>query len=203
MHKLPLQYYCENKTLWLAEDLLGKILLTRSDDGIIRSGIITETEAYLGVQDKASHAWNNRYTKRTSIMYQRGGVAYVYLCYGIHCLFNIVTEFEDIPNAVLIRGIIKIRNNNPNAVPEKLSTNFDQVYDGPGKLTKALDINLSHNNESLSGGRVWIEEHGIKPVQGSVFKGSRIGVDYAGEDAKLPYRFWVDPEKIMISEKLH
>jgi DNA-3-methyladenine glycosylase len=101
---LPSEFYIRTDVVQVARDLLGKVLYT-SFNHEITAGIIIETEAYAGVTDKASHAYNNRRTARTEIMYRTGGTAYVYLCYGIHSLFNIVTSVEDNPHAVLIRGI--------------------------------------------------------------------------------------------------
>jgi DNA-3-methyladenine glycosylase len=192
MNKLSPDYFRENDTLWLAADLLGKILISRSHDGITTTGWITETEAYLGITDKASHAYGNRLTPRTSTMYLPGGVAYVYLCYGIHFLFNIVTERENIPNAVLIRGIYAHKGKELMGTRTG-KTGSDLHYDGPGKLTKAMGIDLSHNNEDLTGNRLWLEKGGISIAPDLIIKSPRIGVDYAGEDAKLPYRFRIHP----------
>jgi DNA-3-methyladenine glycosylase len=191
MHKLPLDYFRENNTLWLAADLLGKILFSRSTDGITTSGWITETEAYLGITDKASHAYGNRFTPRTSTMFLSGGVAYVYLCYGIHFLFNIVTERENIPNAVLIRGIYAQKGKDVMRTRTG-KTRYDLHFDGPGKLTKAMGIDLSHNNSDLTGNRLWLENGGISITPDLIINGPRIGVDYAGGDAQLPYRFRID-----------
>ena len=102
--KIPLSFYQSDDVVFLARSLLGKSLLTFLD-GKLTGGIITETEAYAGINDKASHAYGGRKTKRTEVMYREGGVCYVYLCYGIHYLFNVVTGKKDVPHAVLIRGI--------------------------------------------------------------------------------------------------
>ncbi|MFW6227276.1 MAG: DNA-3-methyladenine glycosylase, partial [Bacteroidota bacterium] len=150
--------------------------------------------------DMGSHAYGGRRTARTETMYAAGGVAYVYLCYGIHALFNVVTGPADEPLAVLIRGIhptdgideILIRRNH---VRKNLA-------DGPGKLTRALGITTRHNGTVLTGNTIWLEEHLHAPDE-IVNQGPRIGIDYAGEDAKLPYRFWFDYNKLekSLSEK--
>lgn len=167
---LPLNFYQGSDVLLLGKELLGKILIT-SFDGTVRSAIITETESYKGPEDRASHAYNLRRTKRNEIMYAPGGHAYVYLCYGIHPLFNIVTNQADIPHAILIRGII-----------------FDnKKIVGPGNVTKALGINMSHNGHLLVEAPIWLEDSGI--IISAIEELPRVGIDYAGEDALLPWRF--------------
>lgn len=186
---LKASYYANPDVVFLAKDLLGKTLCTRIG-GVLTGGIITETEAYAGVTDKASHAYGDRRTKRTETMYGKGGTSYVYLCYGIHRLFNIVTNVKGIPHAVLVRAIsptigieeiIKRRGVKPSPT----------FCVGPGKVTQALGIDLLHNNLSLRGKDIWIKDDGVKIDLKDIQAGPRIGVDYAGEDAKLPYRFWV------------
>lgn len=165
----------------VAKQLLGKLLLTNID-GAITGGYITETESYAGVTDKASHAYGGRRTKRTEVMYEAGGVAYVYLCYGIHSLLNVVTGKKGVPHAVLIRGLepfigqevmLKRRTRKP-------------LAKGPGTLSQALGITRKQNGISFESNTLWIE-NGV-PVH-SVETGPRVGIEYAGEDASLPYRF--------------
>lgn len=174
----------------IANDLLGKILVTKVD-GKITSGIIVETEAYNGIYDKACHAYGGRKTDRTKVMYEEGGVSYVYFCYGMHYLFNVVTNKKEVPDAVLIRGIIPLKNKK--WIFQRISERSlkNGVLNGPGKVTKALGINKSLNGVSLLGNQIWIEDDGIFIPQNDVLVGPRIGVDYAGEDALLPYRFLV------------
>jgi DNA-3-methyladenine glycosylase len=185
---LKASYYLNPDVVSLAKDLIGKTLCTRIN-GLLTGGIITETEAYAGVIDKASHAYGDRRTKRTETMYSKGGVSYVYLCYGIHRLFNIVTNVAGIPHAVLVRAIyptigieeiMKRRGVKPSST----------WCVGPGKVTQALGIDLIHNNLSLTGKEIWIQDDHIKINPKDIQVGPRIGVAYAGEDAKLPYRFW-------------
>lgn len=185
---LNASYYLNPDVVFLARDLIGKTLCTRINN-VLTCGIITETEAYAGAIDKASHAYGDRRTKRTETMYSKGGVSYVYLCYGIHRLFNIVTNVEGTPHAVLVRAIyptvgideiVKRRGVKPSST----------FCVGPGKVTQALGIDLIHNNLSLTGKAIWIRDDNIKISESDIQVGPRIGVDYAGEDAKLPYRFW-------------
>jgi DNA-3-methyladenine glycosylase len=173
----------------IAQELLGKILYTNID-GMLTAGIITETEAYEGITDKASHAYGGRRTARTEIMYAEGGVSYVYFTYGMHYLFNVITNKKEIPHAVLIRGIypfigteIMLKRTGKQKVDEKLTN-------GPAKLTKALGITKTQNGLSLvTGKEVWIEDHGLVIKPEHITVSPRIGIAYAEEDALLPYRF--------------
>lgn len=193
--KLSATYYQQEDVVKLASDLLGKVLVTKLN-GKITSGIITETEAYNGIFDKASHAFGGKRTTRTETMYANGGISYVYLCYGIHHLFNIVTGKKDVPHAVLIRAIqpnkgVDLILQRRNA--QKLSPN---LCVGPGKVSSALNISTKQNAISLSGNSIWLEDDNININPSQIWVGPRIGVDYAGEDAKLPYRFLVKDYKI-------
>ncbi len=188
-------FFTREDVLQIARDLLGKVLVTNFNRKIT-SGVIVETEAYAGVTDKASHAYSCRNTPRTAVMFGEGGVAYVYLCYGIHSLFNVVTNISGVPHAVLIRGIKPI-----DGIPVMLSRSGKNKRDenfgnGPGKVSKILGIHYSHTGKSLLKKdvndqiNVWLEDRGIKIPSGSIISTPRIGVDYAGEDARLPYRFF-------------
>jgi len=192
MSKLKKDFYLQQDVVMIARELLGKLLVTKFN-GHITSGIITETEAYNGVVDKASHAYGNRRTKRTEIMYHRGGVAYVYLCYGIHSLFNVVTNEKDIPHAVLIRSVkpmdgIKWMQQRRDG--RKISANVE----GPGNVSKVLGIHYSHTGLDLCGNSIWIED-AVHVEENDMMITPRIGVDYAGEDALLPYRFVFSQKK--------
>lgn len=183
--KLPSDYYLQKNVVKLARDLIGKVLCTRIE-GRFTSGIIIETEAYAGESDKASHAYGGRRTKRTETMFMKGGHAYVYLCYGIHHLFNIVSNSENIPHAVLIRGIEPLEGSEimlERRGGKKLTTS------GPGTMSRALGIQCIHDGTNLSGNQIWIEDRGILVRQNQIHTGPRIGVEYAKEDALLPYRF--------------
>ena len=180
-------YFKNPDVVFIAKDLVGKQLTTYID-GKLTSGIITETEAYAGQGDRACHAHLGKFTKRTKVMYEPGGIAYIYLCYGVHHLFNIVTNTRGNADAVLIRAIeptrgIKImqeRRGKPK-VDKTLTA-------GPGNLTKALGISKIHNESSVTGKTVWIEQTEKKHIH--LIETTRIGIDYAGEDAKLPWRFY-------------
>jgi DNA-3-methyladenine glycosylase len=194
--KLDQSFYQQKNVLKIARELLGKFLFT-SVKGVVTSGIITETEAYEGETDRASHAFGGRRTPRTEIMYREGGTAYVYLCYGIHSLFNVVTNKRDIPHAVLIRAIYPVVN--PKVMMQrrkrsKLTPN--KLCIGPGTVTQALGIHFSDTGKSLMDDEIWIEDKGLKIPSAKIISGKRIGVDYAGKDALLPYRFWIQHSQL-------
>lgn len=189
-HKLPPSFYCQDDVVDLARQLLGKVLCTHLDGKTLTSGIITETEAYCGRRDKACHANGGVRTDRTETMYRSGGVAYIYLCYGIHHLFNIVTNVEDKADAILIRAIkpvdgkeIMLERRNAQKVGPSLTA-------GPGRLTQALGITTTLDATDLTGDTIWIEDRGNSVSDGAITATKRVGVDYAGEDADLPWRFY-------------
>lgn len=192
--KLPFSYYLNQDVLFLAKDLLGKVLYT-SIDGEQTAGTIVETEAYFGVQDKASHAYNGRRTARTDIMYSRGGLSYVYLCYGIHNLFNVVSSVEGEPHAVLIRAIEPLVGQEIMELRRNMPAAKAAISSGPGSAAKALGIDLSFNNKDLTGDEIWIEDQGIRYTPAEIAATPRVGVAYAGEDAFLPWRFFVKGNK--------
>ncbi|MGO4710046.1 DNA-3-methyladenine glycosylase [Chryseobacterium sp. 2TAF14] len=197
--KLQAEYYTNIDVSFLAKDLLGKILYTRID-GNITAGIIVETEAYFGIEDKASHAYRNRRTARTEIMYNKGGLAYVYLCYGIHHLLNIVTSVEDDPKCVLIRSIETFYGFQEIENRRKMAVKIPAISSGPGSLTKALGINLSFNGQDLTQNRIWIEDQSINYNPSQISTSARIGIDYAEEHALLPLRFFVNDSKYVIKK---
>lgn len=188
--KLQASYYQSQDVVTLSKDLLGKYLFT-CIDGVISGGYIVETEAYNGVVDRASHAFGNRFTPRTKTMFMPGGIAYVYLCYGIHEMFNIVTSGEGQPHAILVRAInptdgleaMQGRRNMPVLKPT--------ITMGPGSVAKALGISRAINAFSLQGDTIWIEDRGLTFPDEDIAAVPRVGVDYAGNDASLPYRFYV------------
>ena len=194
--KLSLDYFIQANVVKVAEDLLGKVLFTRINDEVC-AGIITETEAYAGVKDKASHAYAGRRTARTETMYAEGGIAYVYLCYGMHHLFNVVTNAKDIPDAVLIRSIIPYHNEALILQRRGQNKHTKNLLNGPGKLSMGLGIDKALNGKSLLGSEVWIEDRGIHINPSAIQTTSRIGIDYAEEDALLPYRFVVSDKKYL------
>lgn len=194
MGMLDRNFYLQDDVVSVAQQLLGKVIVSRIDD-VITAGVITETEAYAGAIDKASHAYGGRRTARNEPMYGSGGYAYVYLCYGIHHLFNVVTNKAGIPHAVLIRGIHPLEGKGLIAerrAPAKPTTA------GPGTLTQALAITTAHTGMDLCGDVIWIEDRGIKVPRRAIVIGPRVGIDYAEEDALLPYRFIVPPSRLHI-----
>lgn len=188
---LPASFYRRQDVCAIARELLGKVLVT-TIDGLYTSGKIVETEAYAGVADKASHAFGNKKTARTAIMYAPGGLAYVYLCYGIHHLFNVVTNQAQIPHAVLIRGLEPLEGIPVMLERRKKSKLTPTLTTGPGSLSAALGIKTSYSGLSLlERGAIYIEDRGTKVARHHIVAGSRIGIAYAGADALLPYRFFV------------
>lgn len=179
----------------LAQQLLGKQLCTQLK-GKHCKAIITETEAYNGIVDKASHAYGNRNTPRTQTMYKEGGTAYIYLCYGIHHLFNVVSNSEGTPHAVLIRAIEPLEGLEY-MLTRRNKTKIDRsLCAGPGTLSQAMGLSTSLNSESLLGNKVWIED-APTIARKNIVTSTRIGVDYAGEDALLPYRFYIKGNKFV------
>ena len=186
--KIGPEYYLNEDVVFVAKDLLGKVICTNIN-GRFCSGYISETEAYAGVNDKASHAYGNLRSKRTEVMYHKGGKAYVYLCYGIHKLFNVVTGPIATPHAVLIRGIQPLEGIEIMEKRRKKKLGTKQFSSGPGTLTQALGIGMENNNTDLQGDTIWIEDHQVETRENEISIGPRIGIDYAGEDKDLPYRF--------------
>jgi DNA-3-methyladenine glycosylase len=190
MEKLPLVFYQRKNVLQIAKELLGKIIVTKFNHSITSARIV-ETEAYAGVMDRASHAYGARRTNRNDIMFARGGVAYVYLCYGIHHLFNVVTNIEGIPHAILIRGAEPLTG--IDAMLERTGKEHldHTITRGPGNFSKALGIYTIHSGTSLIGNTLFIADDGFRYKKKEIFASPRIGVDYAGKDAALPYRFYI------------
>ena len=190
MKKLPESFYKRDNVLQIAKELLGKLLVTQWN-GVVTSGRIVEVEAYNGIIDKASHAFGGRRTNRNEIMYADGGVAYVYLCYGIHHLFNVVTNNKEIPHAILIRALEPVKG-----IDEMLrrvgKTKLDNALTkGPGNLSKALGLFTFHSGNSLQSKELFIADDGFVFSKKEIAASPRIGVDYAGKDASLLYRFYV------------
>ena len=185
------EFYLRTDVVKIARELLGKILVTRMD-GVITAGRISETEAYRGTGDKASHAYLGKRTQRTEIMYAEGGHTYVYLCYGIHPLFNVVTNVAGIPHAVLIRGIYPLAG--LDIMAGRCGREFypGAAVIGPGKVSKALGIRVVHSGLPLGDPGIFIVQDGFKLNRKSIQVTPRIGVGYAQEDARLPYRFLTD-----------
>lgn len=157
--------------------------------------MIVETEAYNGVIDKASHAYGGKRTKRTETMYHQGGVSYIYLCYGIHHLFNVVTNVRDVPHAILIRAIEPLEGIDIMMQRRKKTTLDTTLTSGPGSLSQALGITTEFNNIDLQGDEIWISDNHILVPDSEIIASPRVGVAYAKEDALLPYRFRIKENK--------
>jgi DNA-3-methyladenine glycosylase len=188
--KLPLEFYTHNDVLTITRNLLGKYLFTKID-GIVTGGYIVEAEAYNGIIDKASHAYGNRQTPRTQTMYMQGGVSYVYLCYGIHEMFNIVTSTEGQPHAILIRAIVPTDGISEMLLRRNMPVLKNNITIGPGSVAQALGISRKVNAVNLTGDVIWIEDRGLSFTNDEIKAVPRVGVAYAAEDALLPYRFFV------------
>ena len=188
--KLPFDFYCRNDVVQVSRELLGKVLYTELD-GTVTAAIITETEAYAGVTDRASHAHGGLRTTRTEPMFGPGGVAYVYLCYGIHHLFNVVVGDIDQPLAILIRAGQAAVGIDTMLERRKQQRAGSTLLSGPGCLAQGLGITTDLTGTSLIDGCIWIEDRDIALRSQDIITGPRVGVDYAGEDAALPYRFRV------------
>jgi DNA-3-methyladenine glycosylase len=188
--KIPHSFYLGSDVVAISKSLLGKYLFT-SIDGLITGGYIVETEAYNGVVDKASHAFGNRITPRTKIMFQEGGIAYIYLCYGIHEMLNVVTSVEGQPHAILIRAIEPTTGMDIMQARRNMEKVKPNITAGPGSVAKALGIDRKLNGISLQSDILWIEDRGLTFNDDQIASVPRIGVAYAGQDALLPYRFYV------------
>lgn len=188
--KLPRSFYEREDTLRIARDLLGKVLVVPDETGKIVSGRIVETEAYLGGPDKAAHAFQNRRTKRTEILYGSGGYAYIFLIYGIYHQLNIVAGMKEMPHCILVRGIEPVNGLEIMRERRGIKDNTENLTNGPGKLCIAFSIDKSHYGADLCGDRIWIET-GDSIVESEIASGRRIGIGYAEEFAEKPWRFWV------------
>ena len=190
MNKLTIDFYNRKNAIEIAKELLGKIVVTNFE-GILTSGRIVETEAYTGVSDKASHSYAGKRTARNEHMYAQAGISYIYICYGIHQMFNIVTNEKEIPDAVLIRAIEPLQGISVMLERTGKKTADYKLTKGPGNVAKALGINKTHSGLSLTADQLYILADDQIFDPGQIGTSVRIGVDYAGTDALLPYRFFI------------
>ncbi len=188
MQRLQKSFFLRDDVLEICRDLLGKYLFTIRE-GQLAGGIICEIEAYKGVEDRASHAFGARRTPRNDMMYHEGGVAYVYLCYGLHAMLNFVTNQEGTPDAVLVRAIIPTHGEELMLQRTGKSRANVQLTNGPGKVCKALGVFTTDNGTSLQSDTLWLEDRGLHVPDKHIIASPRVGVEYAGPDALLPYRF--------------
>lgn len=186
--KLSYTFYSGDNVVKIAKSLLGKFLVTDLPEGKT-SGMIVETEAY-SWRERGCHAFNHKKTNRNAAMFEQGGVSYVYLCYGVHELFNVVTNKKGFAEAVLIRALQPVDGIDLMMDRYKIKKP-NGITSGPGKLTKALGITRAHNLQDLNGDTVWIEDRNHKVKANSIHASARIGMNFHGEDAILPWRFTI------------
>ena len=187
--KLSKSFYLREDTLLIAKQLLGKFVFTKID-GILTGGMIVETEAYIGPLDAGSHAFNNRKTNKNATMFEAGGVAYLYICYGIHNMLNVVTGPVGSSHAILIRAIepiigIETMQQRRGDVPLK------RLAKGPGSLAKALGLNKSFDKESLTDNLIWIEDQGVIINEQNIKATGRVGLSCAEPYFSIPWRFYL------------
>jgi DNA-3-methyladenine glycosylase len=186
--KLDRCFYLGSDVVKIAKALLGKILVSDVPDGI-SAGMIVETEAY-SWKERGCHAFNHKKTNRNAAMFERGGVSYVYLCYGVHELFNVVTNKEGLAEAVLIRALEP--TDGVGLMMERYGIKQPKgITSGPGKLAKALGITRAHNLQDLTGNTIWIEDRGMVVTPKNIQASARIGMNFPGKDALLPWRFTI------------
>ena len=198
MKKLGIEFYDREDVVTIARELIGKIIVTKFD-GIVTSGRIVETEAYISINDRASHSFGGRRTERNEHMYAKAGTSYVYICYGMHHLFNVVTNKKEIPDAVLIRAVEPLKGITDMLLRTNKKTLDNTLTKGPGNAGKALGINKEHSGLNLLGKEIFITEDkaaGYIPIPDQqIGTSKRIGVESAGASALLPYRFYVKGNK--------
>ena len=190
MKKIPLSFYKRKDVLQISKELLGKIVVTNID-GLITSGRIVETEGYIGTTDKASHAYGGRRTARNEHMYEGPATAYIYVCYGMHQMLNIVTNEKNIPDAILIRGIEPLSGLDIMSKRTGKEITDKTITRGPGNLGKALGINKSLSGIHLLDNVIYLLDDGILFINNEIGISKRIGVESAGADSLLPHRFYV------------
>jgi DNA-3-methyladenine glycosylase len=190
MKKLPIHFYKGTDVVLIAKELIGKIIVTNFN-GIITSGRIVETEAYIGLIDRASHSFGGKRTLRNEHMYAAAGIAYVYICYGMHHLFNVVTNAANIPDAVLIRAVEPIAGIDTMLKRTGKPKLDNTLTKGPGNAAKALGISKAHSGMNLGKDGIYIADDGFKIRETAIGISRRIGVESAQEDALLPYRFYI------------
>ncbi|MEJ7627532.1 MAG: DNA-3-methyladenine glycosylase [Ferruginibacter sp.] len=197
MKRIPLSFFSRTDVVSIAKELLGKIVYTNIG-GAITSGRVVETEAYVAHTDKASHSFGGRRTPKNEHMYETAGTTYVYICYGMHQMLNIVTNDKDIPDAILIRAIdpvegidIMLQRTGKPALDATLTR-------GPGNVGKALGISKKHSGLLLEGEEVVIYSDEYSDIhENKIGSSKRIGVESAGADGLLPYRFYVKGNKFV------
>lgn len=194
MKKVPISFYNRENVVIIARELLGKIIVTNFN-GVITSGKIVETEAYIGITDKASHSFGGRRTARNEHMYSAAGTTYVYICYGMHQMVNIVTNKKEIPDAVLIRAIEPLDGIEIMQKRTGKNKSDKTLTRGPGNVGKSLGIFKHHSGLYLLDNEIYLLDDNIKMPDDNIGISKRVGVEGAGTDALLPYRFYVKGNK--------
>lgn len=194
MKKLTLDFYNRKDVVQIARELLGKIVVTKFD-GKTTSGRIVETEAYTSVADRASHAYGGKRTVRNEHMYSNAGTSYVYICYGMHHLFNVVTNEKDTPDAVLIRALEPVKGIDTMLDRSGKLKLDNTLTKGPGNAARVLGINKEHSGLNLLGNKVFIEDDDFELTDKEIGISKRIGIDGSGDSALLPYRFYIKGNK--------
>ena len=198
--KLNLSFYDRKDVVQIARELLGKILVTQID-GLRCSGRIVETEAYAGIHDRACHAFGGKRTSRSEDLYGEPGTVYIYICYGMHHLFNVITNKKDVPHAVLIRAVEPLEG-----IDYMLARSGKEVVDftltkGPGNLARSMGMSKMFSGVNLFSDVIFIEDDGLRYKKDQIKITKRIGVESAREDAELPYRFIVKGNPCVSSRK--
>ncbi len=198
MKKLPIHFYKRTDVLLIAKELIGKIVVTNFN-GVITSGRIVETEAYIGLTDRASHSFGGKRTTRNEHMYWAAGTVYVYICYGMHHLFNVVTNAAEIPDAVLIRAVEPIAGIDT-MLKRTGKTKLDNTLTkGPGNAAMALGISKGHSGINLIKDEIYIADDGFEIKETAIGISRRIGIENSGEAALFPYRFYIKGNRFVSS----
>ena len=196
MKKLSLAFYKRKDVVVIAKDLIGKIVVTNID-GIKTCGRIVETEAYVAYIDKASHAYKGKRTQRNEHMYAQAGTVYVYICYGMHHMLNVVTNNVDVPDAVLIRAIEPLEGIEDMLLRTRKKVLDNTLTKGPGNVAKALGITKVFSGLVFGENEIAIYYDGIILKENEIGTSKRVGIDSAGDDALLPYRFFITGNKFV------
>ena len=198
MKKLPIQFYKRADVILIARELIGKIIVTNVN-GQITSGRIVETEAYIGLTDRASHSYGGKRTARNEHMYAEAGTVYVYICYGMHHLFNVVCNKKDIPDAVLIRAVEPLSGIDIMLERSGKIRPGSSITKGPGNAAKALGISKNHSGISVLQDQIYIADDGYIVEQNCIGISSRIGIGNTGDAVLKPYRFYVKGNRFVSS----
>ncbi len=189
-NKLPLSFYQRDDVVQISRELLGKYVYS-DINGVLCGGIIVETEAYCGPLDRGSHAFNGRRTPRNETMYGPGGIVYMYICYGIHDMLNIVSGTEGMSHAILIRAIEPVAGLEAMRERRNIFNNDTKLCQGPGSLAKAMGLSKVHNGLDLQKDVIWIEDKGLDYPKEEIIASARVGMNFEGPYKTIPWRFYI------------